>query len=266
MKLVLAALPLMLAATSSTDAGRPMPVKPPCKVAQEWVQHHPHVIPARLDGFALFPIYYKRAAYAKMTEPDRAALWQAHLAIYSGPASRLTAVQKQFIDSVSRMLPAIFADPDLSTEAGRIGNKAVKLLTKSTAHVVFASLGMVDSSLVDVAVLRRDDSRTQLVQMAGEVTPRAGGPSAADDDRLVADPSLEAAHRLSARLYYLNSTFVGAKEQAKATRNVCNCNTSGDFCDSITGPSSSCQGNNGCVDSSFGCGWLWAQSCNGICS
>ena len=47
----------------------------------------------------------------------------------------------------------------------------------------------------------------------------------------------------------------------KATAPDCGCNTGSDFC----GTSHMCSGG-GCWGSGLGCGWLWLESCNGICA
>lgn len=231
----------------------------PCQIAQDWVRDHPHVINAKLGEFALFPLSYRRASYATMSNSERISMWREHMSIYSGPASRLGLREKQFIDSVSSVLPEIFAATDKESTVVRLFTDATRVLGKHTAVVVFGLLGMVDSKLVDLTRVTRGPVAPDLVQIAASVTgaSQIGGP---------ADVESSAVPESASQLYFVNSSVEGVALQPKPM-NTCNCHNGsiGDFCDVGTGPHTSCRAGS-CVPSSLYCGVLFLQSCNGACS
>lgn len=46
----------------------------------------------------------------------------------------------------------------------------------------------------------------------------------------------------------------------------CDCNVNHPFCDTITNPTPYCSSKKACKALASGCGWLWLQRCDGLCS
>jgi hypothetical protein len=259
MKLALALVSTLLVGTPNLVVGQSSatPPRAPCQIAQDWVQQHPNVIHANLGEFALFPGNYRKAGYATMTTPERISLWREHFAVYTGPASRLSAQEKQFIDSVSGVLPDIFSAADKEAVVTRLGTDATRVLGRHTAVMVFGMLGMVDSKIVDLTRVSRSPVSDIVVRLANSLT------EVPSDE---ADFAQSSGPGPAARLYFVNSSVDWALAQPKSL-DTCNCHagTIGDFCDTITGPYSYCR-SWPCTQSSLYCGWLFLQPCNGKCT
>ena len=193
---------------------------------QTWVTLHAESLPQSVIDIKAFPRLYRKAIVRSFPVEYQARLWREHLAGYIPEAN---PVQRQvLLDAIDLCGPQLFlAAPELEAVVNSLRDRTAAAFSRRQAAEIFESFGP-DAPPMAVARGGLDALRVNVAAwIRGSFHPLAAPPN-------------------------------------------CECGTGDDWCDSIGNPAEPsairhCQPVETCASSSWGCGFLWWYSCDGMC-
>jgi uncharacterized membrane protein len=100
-------------------------------------------LPSTYPEFAAQPMVIRHAIYGRLSQSQRAGLWQEHLSRYRSAHPNLTGAQSAALEQVLALIPAVFgsADGTVSSRLDRAKSAAIAAFGRREAAAVFATLG-----------------------------------------------------------------------------------------------------------------------------
>jgi hypothetical protein len=105
-------------------------------------------LPSRYADFVQQPMAVRRGVYDRLSPPQRAGLWQEHLALYRSEHPDLTGTQAAALEQALALLPAVFGPADGAGGAPveQARSAAIAAFGRRQAAAVFGTLGPLEQS------------------------------------------------------------------------------------------------------------------------
>jgi hypothetical protein len=100
-------------------------------------------LPSTYPEFAAQPMAIRHAIYGRLSQSQRAGLWQEHLRRYRSAHPNLTGAQSAALEQALALIPAVFgsADGTASSRLDRAKSAAIAAFGRRRAAAVFGTLG-----------------------------------------------------------------------------------------------------------------------------